>query len=125
MGGFAASPDLRLKGHPTKINSGVHCCAINNTDSFTGSTYPENGILQVQTNLRATKKASGSEFKNHCWQQRVLLPIFLNIAKGTTDPRVEFISQDHSSQILNICITISESQISVNFKISTKHQHLD
>ena len=29
----------------------------------------------------------------------------------------------HSSQILNICITISESQISVNFKISTKHQH--
>ena len=26
----------------------------------------------------------------------------LNIAKGTTDPRVEFISQDHSSQILNI-----------------------
>ena len=25
-----------------------------------------------------------------------------NIAKGTTDPRVEFISQDHSSQILNI-----------------------
>merc|ERR1711873_76417 len=30
----------------------------------------------------------------------------------------------HSLQILNICITISESQISVNFKISTKHQHL-
>ena len=27
---------------------------------------------------------------------------YLNIAKGTTDPRVEFISQDHSSQILNI-----------------------
>ena len=26
----------------------------------------------------------------------------LNIAKGTPDPRVEFISQDHSSQILNI-----------------------
>ena len=26
-----------------------------------------------------------------------------NIAKGTTDPRVEFISQDHSSQTLNIC----------------------
>ena len=25
-----------------------------------------------------------------------------NIAKGTTDPRVEFISQDHSSQIINI-----------------------
>ena len=77
LGGFAASPDLRLKGHPTKINSGVHCCAIRNTDSFTGSTYPENGILQVQTNLRATKKASGSEFKNHCWHQMVLSPIFL------------------------------------------------
>ena len=30
----------------------------------------------------------------------------------------------HSSQILNIC-TISESQISVDFEISTKHQHLD
>ena len=25
-----------------------------------------------------------------------------NIAKGTTDPRVEFISQDHISQTLNI-----------------------
>ena len=25
-----------------------------------------------------------------------------NIAKGTTDPRVEFIPQDHSSQILSI-----------------------
>ena len=79
LGGFAASPDLRLKGHPTKINSGVHCCAIRNTDSFTGSTYPENGILQVQTNLRATKKASGSEFKNHCWHQMVLSPIFLKM----------------------------------------------
>ena len=47
----------------------------------------------------------------------------INIAKGTTDPRVEFISQDHSSQILNI--TISESRLSINFKISTTHQHLD
>ena len=28
--------------------------------------------------------------------------LIINIAKGTTDPRVEFISQDHSSQILNI-----------------------
>ena len=49
-----------------------------------------------------------------------------NIAKGTTDPRVEFISQDHSSQLKNLeHITISESRLSINFKISTKHQHLD
>ena len=49
-----------------------------------------------------------------------------NIAKGTTDPRVEFISQDHSSQFTNLKhITISESGLSINFKISTKHQYLD
>ena len=46
-----------------------------------------------------------------------------NIAKGTTDPRVEFISQNHSSQFTNLeHIIISESQLSINFKISTKHQ---
>ena len=50
----------------------------------------------------------------------------LNIAKGTTDPRVEFISEDHSSEFTNLeHITISKSQLSINFKISTKHQHLD
>ena len=49
-----------------------------------------------------------------------------NIAKGTTDPRVEFILQDHSSQFTNLeYITIPESQRSINFKITTKHQHLD
>ena len=49
-----------------------------------------------------------------------------NIAKGRTAPRVEFISQDHSSQFTNFeHITISESRLSINFKISTKHQHLD
>ena len=32
----------------------------------------------------------------------MIVIIIINIAKGTTDPRVEFISQDHSSQILNI-----------------------
>ena len=36
-----------------------------------------------------------------------------NIAKGTTDPRVEFISQDHSSQFTNL-----EHN---NFRISIKH----
>ena len=44
------------------------------------------------------------------FQQIRLIPIqneehsrlFKNIAKGTTDPRIEFISQDHSSQILDI-----------------------
>ena len=49
-----------------------------------------------------------------------------NIAKGRTDPRVEFILQDHSSRFTNLeHITVSESQLSFNFKISTKHQHLD
>ena len=51
---------------------------------------------------------------------------YINIAKGTTDPRVEFLSQDHRSQFTNLeHITISESWLSINFKISTKHQHLD
>ena len=36
----------------------------------------------------------------------------LNIAKGTTDPRVEFISQDHSSQFTNL---------DYNFRIWIKH----
>ena len=50
----------------------------------------------------------------------------LNIAKGTTDPRVEFISQVYSSQFTNIDpITISESQLSINLKILTKYQQLD
>ena len=49
-----------------------------------------------------------------------------NIAKGTTDPGVEFISQDHSAQFTKLeHITISETRLSINFKISTKHQHLD
>ena len=56
-----------------------------------------------------------------------LLIVFkTNIAKGTTDPRFEFISQDHSSQFKNLeHITISESRLSINVKILTKHQHLD
>ena len=49
-----------------------------------------------------------------------------NIAKGTTDPRVEFTSQHHSSQLTNLeHLTISESRLSINFKISTKRQFLD
>ena len=48
------------------------------------------------------------------------------IAKSTTDPRVEFISQNRSSQFTNLeHITISESRLSIEFKITTKHQHLD
>ena len=55
-----------------------------------------------------------------------LIKMNSNIAKGTTDPRDEFISQVYSSQFTNLDqITISESQLSINFKISTKHQHLD
>ena len=44
-----------------------------------------------------------------------------NIAKGTPDPRVEFISQDHNSQFKNLeHITISEYRLSIRIKISTK-----
>ena len=46
-----------------------------------------------------------------------------NIAKGTTDPRVEFISQDHSSQFTNlehIVISALKSCLNFNFKILTK-----
>ena len=38
-----------------------------------------------------------------------------NIAKGTTDPRVEFILKDHSSQFTNL------EHIMYNFRISIKH----
>ena len=48
-----------------------------------------------------------------------------NIAKGTTDPRVEFLSQDHSSQFKNLEHITTESRLSINFQISTKHQYLD
>ena len=49
-----------------------------------------------------------------------------NIAKGTTDPRVEFILQNRRSQFTIIeHTTISESRLSIKFKISIKHQHLD
>ena len=49
-----------------------------------------------------------------------------NIAKGTTDPRVVFISQDHSSQFKNLeHITISDYRLSIKIKISTRHKHLD
>ena len=48
-----------------------------------------------------------------------------NIAKGTTDPRVEFVSQDHSSQFTNIeHITILESRLSINFKILIKTSNI-
>ena len=46
---------------------------------------------------------------------------FVNIAKGTTDPRV-----DITSCYTNLDQTsISESLLSINFKISTKRQYLD
>ena len=42
--------------------------------------------------------------KKSCFKEKVL-----NIAKGSTDPRIEFISQDYSSQSTNLeHITISE-----------------
>ena len=62
-----------------------------------------------------------------CQRQWVALVVsFINIAKGTTDPRVEFITQVYSSQFTNLDqIIISESRLSISFKISTKHQHLE
>ena len=46
----------------------------------------------------------------------------LNIAKGTTDPRVEF--NITSSNTNPGHISSSESRPSINFKVSTKHQPL-
>ena len=55
-----------------------------------------------------------------------------NIAIGTTDLRVEFSLPKYSSlghitrSYTNlVLISSSESQPSINFKISTKHQHFD
>ena len=51
--------------------------------------------------------------------KRTATTIFKNIAKGTTDPRVEFLSNTNLDQI-----SCSESRPSIIFKISTKHQPL-
>ena len=55
-----------------------------------------------------------------------------NIAKGTTDPRVEvqltevtWLGHITSSNTNLDKTSIAESRLSINFKISTKHQHLD
>ena len=49
--------------------------------------------------------------ENHVLNKSKAIIIELNIAKGTTDPRVEFISQDYSSLFTNLeHIIISESQ---------------
>ena len=37
-----------------------------------------------------------------CRERRLVPTLIINIAKGTTDPRVEFISQDHSTQFTDI-----------------------
>ena len=48
----------------------------------------------------------------------------LNLRK--TLPKAQRTSQDYSSQFTNLeHITISAHRLSINFKISTKHQHLD
>ena len=57
--------------------------------------------------------------------------IHLNIAKGTTDPRVRVLLTKVTSlsyitsSYTNLEQKSSESQPSTNFKISTKHQHFD
>ena len=99
---------------------------MNNYDiskQFKGTIFTS-GLIREGTQNKGTKQmywektGPGGEAKTQKY--------FENIAKGTTDPRVEFISQDHSSQLTNLeHITISESPISINFKISNKHQHLD
>ena len=63
--------------------------------------------------------------KFYNYERLSLAYVHLNIAKGTTDPRVEFISQDHGSQFTNLEHIISEPRLSINFKIPTKHQYFD
>ena len=61
------------------------------------------------------------------WLKTWFLFSSINIAKGTADPRVEFISQDHSSKFTNLeHITISASRLTSksqpNISISTKYK---
>ena len=71
-----------------------------NLDPFTVN----NISLIFQETLKYSKIAKGTT------GPIVYVCITTNIAKGTTDPRVEFISQGHSAQFTKLeHITISES----------------
>ena len=64
-----------------------------------------------------------TKISNDSVEKENLRPLFnTNIAKGTTDLRVEFITSFNTNLDE---ISISESRLSINFKISTKHQYLD
>ena len=63
-------------------------------------------IERPQTRYRQTTTRVHFRFKYMKFDQ--------NIAKGTSDPRVEFISQDHSSQFTNL------EHMYYNFRISNK-----
>ena len=98
------------------------------TGFWLGPNYAVNVIDTINTVKRKScKLQSAFVLLSFAHLSPLLIrPLYKNIAKGTTDPRVEFILQDHSSQFTNLeHITITESQLSINFKISTKHQHLD
>ena len=96
---------------------------------FSETTYSQHGQLLNQTTLEEISTAWSSGTTNgmtmcakrkttlsaqsNCVLQVNFSSVMLrkNIAKGTTDPRVEFILQDHSSRFTNLeHITVSDSQ---------------
>ena len=94
-------------------------CKDRKAHSKSAIQKPQSAFCKTKTLMHSMHTHSGM-LKSWCtiWNS--------NIAKGTTDPRVEFISQDHSLQFTNLeHITISKSRLCINFKISTKHQYLD
>ena len=63
----------------------------------------------------ATIRLAQKDWLTNCDNERQI-DLLQNIAKGTTDPRVEFISHDHSAQFTKLeHITNSESRLSINF----------
>ena len=69
------------------------------------------GRILFSRNSRIDREKYCDKLSTTCVIKELVLK--RNIAKGTTDPRVEFISQDHSSQFTNL-----EHN---NFRMSIKH----
>ena len=93
------------------------------------STFLLGGFLGPSELFAYWRPASFIIQRKVSWIKFLFLKVsyILNIAKGTTDPRVEFISQVYSSQFTNLDkMIISEAQLSINLKsqpnisISTK-----
>ena len=107
-----------LQDMSSKENYILHCID-RKAHSKSAIQKPQSAFCKTKTLMHSMHTHSGMQ-KSWCtiWNS--------NIAKGTTDPRVEFISQDHSLQFTNLeHITISESRLSINFKIWTKNQHIN